>query len=244
MRMKKAGFLIAILSVFCILSWSSAAEMDSLDYSARDDEMPQLSTPQHIAMVFHKLVRRTPDFDNWARLTDEYKEAADGDKGAVREQQIQYMKGTFVLLTLQEPLVVGIQIRVSKYSASSHGFFIESFKEETFFPARYAKQAYAIIPGELMDRQWMSVTDEGAIKTIEAAVSKSTGGTLPLFVTVVPKFADGAAPAPLDGENFWLMSGEIQKMAVYDPDTSALLWQSEMSTAEKKRRKDLLDLRR
>jgi len=212
--MKKAIILglFTALSFLPVQAAMAQGAFNPLDYSMSGKDMkPQPSSPQRIAMIFAKLARKPPDFQAWARNTEAYKNAPDLDKPAVEAQQAEELKNIFSLMTLQEPLVVEMQAKLSKYSASNKGFFVESFKEETFFPARYAGESYAIIPEGIMDKQWLKEPDAGKGKEIEDIAARSGSGTLPLVLTLAPKLADGSTTAILDDVEYWLLAATIEK---------------------------------
>jgi hypothetical protein len=243
--MKKIIFLGIAALFFCLSAPQAVRAQDaqnSLDYSAQEKK-PALTNPRYVAMIFSKLSGKTPDFDGWIHSTQEYQDAAKTNKDEVRSKLMKEMKGAYSLLTLEEPITVETPVKLSAYSASNGGFFVESFKPETFFPLSYGKQSYAVIPQEIMEKQWLKVTDPAAAKAIEDAARNPAGKPLTMLLFLVPKYADGTKPAPIDGDNYWLLSAEVRKMMLYGPDSPDPLWQSENTEADNAKRQELLNLR-
>lgn len=205
------------------------------------EEKPQPTTPGYIAVLFHKLSGRTPDFESWARNTEEYQAAASFSKPSVQERKVQDFRNIYNLLSFQEPLIVDMPVTLSDYSARNKGFLVESFREDTFFSSRYNDQSYAVIPVGIMDRQWLKVPDPDAAAAIAAAARNGKDRPLVMVLTLSPKYADSATPAVLYGESHWLMSAEIKRMTLYAHDSGTPLWQS--GEDDDAKRRELLKLR-
>lgn len=200
---------------------------------------PEPSSPAHIAMTFYKLTRQIPDFDAWVRASQIYNTAADVDKPATLHRERQELNNRFSLLTLQEPLVVETPVTLSAYNAAAQGFFVENFKDDTFFPAHHLDHGYAIVPQGIIDRQFLKVEDPALASTIEAARDRA----LTMVLLLSPKYADNTAPASLDGKNHWLISAGIEKMTLYISDLPVPLWQSQVPGAADVKFQELLNLR-
>src|SRR3972149_5637932 len=242
--MKKAVCLGIIVLIFCLAApWARTAwPQGSLAYGAQEKK-PEPTDPVYITMLFFKLAGKVPDFEFLARNTQEYRDAPQTYKPEVLDQQILDLKSNYSLITQQEPLVVETPVKLSKYSVVNKGFFVENFREDTFFPVKYHNQTYAIAPQGIMDKQWLKVTDPAVGKTIEDAAMKDEGKSLTMVLTLIPKYVDGSEPAVMDDEYYWLISVDVKSMALYAPDSPDRLWQSEDTSAEDARRRKLLNLR-
>ena len=209
------------------------------DFSAygRQDQKPKPTSPDYIVMIFSKLAHQQPDFEAWAHETQAYQNAPTGNRPLVLEEQIRDLKNMYSLLTLQEPIIVETPVKLSSYSTRNKGFFVDSFKEDTFFPVKYNNRLYAIVPQGIIDKQWLKVPDADDGKAIENA---SLSTQLTMVLTLYPKYAD-TTPAELEGGNYWLISTEVQKMALYAPNSTVPLWQSDDSTDKK--HQEILKLR-
>ncbi|MBI3441861.1 MAG: hypothetical protein HY052_08720 [Proteobacteria bacterium] len=242
--MKKAAYLalfVMVVSWSCLMGSGVEAQEVSPYYGA-STQKPQPTESLYIAILFFKLSRQAPDFEAWARHTSEYQAAEKFDKLAVQDQQVEKLKGLYSLLTVQEPVIIETPVKLSAYSVVNKGFFIENFRNDTFFPVRYNENSYAIVPLGIMDRQWMPVPDESAAKAIEsAAANKDKPLTMVLMLT--PKYADNTTPAVVDDEKYWLISADVTKLMLYSPDSSLPLWQSNDARADDAKRQEILKLR-
>lgn len=242
--------IFAVFALALLLSAAPALAQDmmpaadnALDYSAADRHPPQ-TAPSYVAMVFYKMAGRQPNFEEWIRQSDDYKSAPQTERAAVRERMLGEFRSAFSLLTTHEPITLEMPVRVSAYSEESRGFFIDSFKADTFLPVAYNGQSYAIVPQGLMDKQWISVSDQDAIKAIMAARTQAGDKGLTLQMVLLPQSVDASSPAQLEGGAYWLIAANIGKMMLFGPDPkAAALWQSEDSAEDARKRQELLNLR-
>lgn len=236
-------FAILALMAGVFFTAQQVAVADNLSaYGSAVPQKPKLTPPVYTAMLFYKLAQRVPDFGSWARRTKEYQSAEPAGKLAALAAQETTLKNVYNLLTLQEPLTVEIPVTLSAYSYANGGFFVENFKSSTFFPVRYEDQSFAIVPLGIMDRQWMKVTDEDAVRAIQSA-SNNKDAPLTMLLTLTPKYADSSTPAKLEGNDYWLISTDIKKMALYAGDSATPLWESEDPRIDAAKRQELLNLR-
>jgi hypothetical protein len=158
---------------------------------------------------------------------------------------------------LQETIVVETPVKISEYSFANKGFFIDNFKDDTFFPVTYHGQSYAIIPQGIMDKQWIAADGFDA-KTIDEAAKASEGRLLNIVLLLLPKYADKSATVPIQGKDYWPLSVEIKKMTLYTLSRSTteinsgaetapaarLLWESGDAAVEvNQKQMELLNLR-
>lgn len=225
---------IVLAGILMLMVWAHGASS-----AETERQKPGPSSPLHIAMTFYKLARQLPDFDGWARQTQAYADAPAADKAVAALREAQALKDMYSLLILQEPLVIETPVQLSGYSASNGGFFVESFKEDTFFQVRHNGRAYAIVPQGITDRQFLQEEDPAMIGAIEAAKK----GGLMMTLLLSPTYADGTAPVALDGENYWPLSAVVDQMILHAADGAIPLWQSQDSAADNQKHRELLNLR-
>ena len=185
---------------------------------------PKTTEPYYISMMFFKLSGTIPDFKNLAENTKRYQESSRLDRLNVLDQEVQELKNIYSLITMQEPIIIELPVRLSEYSKNNKGFFIESFTENMFFPIESNGQNYALVPNGLMDKQWLKVTNKETADTIEAANNVENGKPLIMTLYLTPVYADSSVPANIEGKNYWLMSVNIKDMELYLPDASSSIW--------------------
>lgn len=201
---------------------------------------PVLTSPLTVALTYYKLTARAPDFQSWVKQQDSYKNANAFDQPAIMDNTVQKMKDTYNAILLTEPLIVETQVQLSLYDAHNQGFFVENFKESTFFPASYAGQSYAIVPQDIVDKKWLKVDDPGTAAAIAKAAA-ANNQMLTMVLSLTPRYADTSA-AVIGGENYWPIAVDVKNMMLYQPGSDILLWQSNGPAGVDKTRQYLLNL--
>lgn len=184
---------------------------------------PQTTTPLYIAMVYHKLAGQAPDFQGWARQTASYAAASDFEKVTVLEQEAGQFRDIFSLVTLADPLIVERTVRLGAYSFDNKGFLVGGLDERTYFSSTFYDRNYAVVIPDLMDYQWIAIEGVSAMDLDKAA--DLSGRNLKLVLYVDPVYADKQAAIPLDGQDYWLLSGRVSRMSLYTPDGQRMLWE-------------------
>lgn len=252
--MKKPVFSGLCAVVFC-LGALGAAPARAQEATLQEDVLPPVNyvlekrkpeptAPSYIYMIFSKLAGSDPDYEAIARNTQVYQDAIVSERPAVLDNLVLDLKSTYSLLTLQEAFIMEVPVALSPYSAVNKGFFIQNFREDTFFPVAYNDQSYAIIPQGIMDKQWLMVPDPEQGRAIENAARNSAGKPLTMQLMLIPKYADKSAPVVLAEQNYWLIGAEIKSMSLYAPDSPTPLWQSDNTRVDNVKRQELLDLRK
>jgi hypothetical protein len=243
--MKKIIFLPVLIFICCACLTAVAQEAQNTRNTSplaeAQDVKPATTPPETVAMVFYKLSRRAPNFESWVRQMDSYKNASPFDQPAIMTDMVQKMKDAYNLLMTSEPLIVETQVTLAPYDAKNQGFFVESFKPSTFFPARFDGQSYAIVPQGIMDKQWLKVDDPMIAATVEASAGKSNH-VLTMVLLLTPKFADSGSAATIDGESYWPIAADIKRMMLYPLNGESPLWQSYDNDSRDKNHQSILNL--
>lgn len=209
---------------------------------ARDEiQLPEPTSAGLVSLYFFKLTGQTPDFALWARESDAYRKANDFDKELVAREKAAEASGAFQLLTFDDPIVVRTKVALD-YSRARKGFFIRNFKQDTFYSYHFVDRDYALVPLGIMDYQWIPVPDAAALEKINAALKADQKNEVLLYMSVAPNFADGAAPMKSGDKSYWLLSGKIKRMRIYDSRGRTLLWESYSQGEMDENQKQLLDL--
>jgi len=248
-RMKRIIFLPVLVLVCCIsfLAPKRVAAQDVPDAAAAAEAetggggKPVLTSPFTIAMAYYKLTARAPDFEAWVKQKDAYKNANAFDQPGMIEPMVQKMKEAYNLLQLTDPLLVETQVTLSAYDAKNQGFFVESFKPSTFFPATYAGQSYAIVPQDIMDKQFLKVDDAETAAAVEKAAA-GNGRGLTMILQLIPRYADAKSPAVIDDESYWPIAADVKEMMLYPPNSDTMLWHSSDGSTLDKNHQNILNL--
>lgn len=228
---KKLLVSIGLTSMVILALLATPAPEARGEYDAgRTMRRPSVTTPVQIAMTFHRLTGQRPDFQQWAQSSRSYLDASSVDKPGVATRIAADLENMYGLLTSDEPLLVRVPAILSEYSRTSKGFFIENFKEDTYFSYSFNNVKYALIPQKIMDFQWVRTNDDREPARIEDAKRARPNKRVPVFLYLEPKFADAKAPLNLDGADHFLVMAEVKKVEIYHPTTDGLIWRSTEGT--------------
>jgi len=235
---KKVLFIASIL--ICSLAHSPA---DAFDDYKNESAKPAITSARNIAMIFHKLSGEMPDFYKIAKDSTEYKNAEPMQKASVLNSQVDELKSIYNLISLQEPIVVEVPVKLSKYSYSNKGFFVENFKERTFFSKKHGTTNYAMIPGGLMDKQWLSVENEKLALQIEEVNKKYRQSPLTMMLYLAPTYSDSSKQTKIGKKDYWLIATDVKDVSLYLPKASFPIWESINLKTDDSNNKRLQELR-
>lgn len=192
-------------------------EIPVIDYAAAASSsaaaIDDITAPEIMAMVYYKLAGRTPDYTSFARQSAAYKAATPLEQENVLEQEADKIRQLYTLTTLAEPIIVSKEITLSPYSFKNKGFSIEGLGIDTYFPAAFAGQKYALVIPRLQDYQWIDA-DEKTARDMAALLNKSKGKPR-LLLHINPTYADANGTMQLDGGDYWIIAGEVKRLVLY-----------------------------
>lgn len=230
-----AAFAITAFAMSGVMPQPAAAQWGT--GTTGNDVRPRLSTAEEVAITQHVLSGDAPSAREWARHTQEYKEANDFDREAVLDVKRREYVEKFSMFSKAETLVIGANIQLSAYSETNKGFVVESFDDQTFFSYEFAGQKYAIVVPKLMEYHWMSVDPETAKKIVKAA----PGRRVRMVMEIEPKFAD-KEPLELRGATYRLLAGEVISFSIYAPRSETTLWARNGTGRAERARSDMINL--
>jgi hypothetical protein len=205
------------------------------------EKKPQPTAPGYIALLYHRMTAQLPPFEDWAKTQPEYLKASPYDREMIANQLSGEMQKTYGLIASQEPIVIRTPVKLSKYSISRKGYFIEDFTPETFYSVSFAGKNYAIVPQDLMNHQWVGIGSEREQEEVQKMLNQRLNTGL-LYLYLIPTSADKTAPLRINDRDYWLMSGRVSRMALYNYNNERLIWESGDASANQKMQKELLDL--
>ncbi len=228
-RFSRAFFAIALSCAIFMTGAAAAEEHIAFQVpSTSSKEAPQATSAGYIAMLYSKMTGKRPNLEGWATASKDYTAASKFDKVTAQREKISELQAVYDLLTPTEPVVVDIPVVLSSYSKHNQGFFIDSFKEDTFFGFEFMDTNYAVIPMNLMEYQWLKVPAEQADRIFKTVQPKAKD-MVRAILYVDPIMADRNNPLNMDGTPRWMISGEVRKLMLYTTN-GYLLWE----TADKK----------
>ena len=248
--MKKLA-LFALLALIALATPGFNAKADDLSAPTIGvPGFPDISDNMYVAMVYHRLIGKYPNFESWARLTPEYQKMSDFDKAGYLQTKPGELRQQYSLMTSTQPIVLQFTASISKYSDDSEGYLVRNFSEETFFPYKYAGADYAVIPAGLMDFQFLPVVGDAQARVEK--VLRNSRRQMRMVIYIAPGYASADPKDRMDltgpdgkTRNYALISGKVTNVELYDCTSRACtaLWSHGTKEYRYSERNELLNLK-
>lgn len=223
-------FLFPLMAAFVWAAAPDTARAQGLGIEIGETEsyaIPENSTSKQVAFSYYHLSKQAPDFDRWAQnIQFEKTKSGNLDPSTANEDTADGLRRSFDLLTLEDPIIVRMPVTLSAYHPDSQGYIVQDFQDDTFFSFHFVDRNYAVVPQDLMDKQFISVTPMEAAE-IEKARQANPDGKVTLVFYLQPTFGDKSAPVSIDGMDFWLLSAKITSLALFEPVNGIRLWRTQ-----------------
>ena len=218
----------------------SSKTLEELSRERPDEKFAtQKSANVAVAMVFYKLTGQRPNFQTWATATKDYKNTPEELKQEKRIEITQRLQSEYELMGVDEPITLETYVTLKQYDAeNSSGFFVNEFKEDTFFTFPFNGEYYAVIPSDLMDYQFITMEKDKQAKLRHHMTNKNR---LFMRLSLVPQRADASQKVPLpNGHENWLIAAKILDIEFWSPKDQTMVWRSNEDFY--KRKNQLLNL--
>ncbi len=234
--------LLFITNISDGFSQNYSSYQDQSFIRQKKNSKPTANKNHEIALIFYKLSSILPDFITMAKDYKDYKASFGESKIATLNTRAEELKNAYSLLTLQEPLVVEMPVKLSEYSKNNKGFFITNFEEKTFFKFKHHNKNFAVVPESIMDQQWLKVTDKKTVYEMNKANKAQGGNSLTALIFMAPIYTDSSSTADIQGTDYWLTFAEINKIEVYLPNSLIPIWRSDDTTLNQENNRKLNEL--
>lgn len=204
---------------------------------------PVPTSPGYIALVFNRLSGQKPDFSAWVAASDDYRNAVAFDRDLVMREKTAELEKSYQLIMSETPLIIRHPVRLLPYSRVKRGFFVENFRPDTFYAVNFLDRNYAIVPQDLMNYQWLGVEDQKQMEEMQKYVGKGENDLL-MFMHIVATTADAKEPFFHKDKKYWLMSGKIARIQIFDTRGEYLLWDNISREEAQEIQQEVLDLYR
>ena len=199
---------------------------------------PDATQSIYVAMLYEKLLGKTPGFEDWVRSSPKYAKIELYDRPQYLKDEVEKMYDTYNLLTVTEPIVLDVNAKITSYSPLGKGFLVQNFNDMTYFNYTYMGQRYALIPNGVASYQWLKCPPELAASI--AREMNPDNNTVRLTLTLTPQGAD-PNPIQMDGRTYKLVMAEISKIELWSKDNSFVVWDTQFNSTDVKT-KSLLNL--
>ncbi len=219
--------LLAALAILLLLTTTAEAS----------GKKPDLTQGIYVAMLYEKLLNKTPAFEQWVRSSPGYNKTEMYDRPQYLKDEVEKMYDTYNLLTVTEPIVLDVKAKITAYSPLGKGFLVQNFNDMTYFNYTYMGQRYALIPNGVASYQWLKCPPE-----LADSITRQMGddNTVRLTMTLTPQGAD-PNPIQMDGRTYKLVMAEISKIELWSKDNNYTVWDTQFNSTDVKA-KTLLNL--
>lgn len=232
---------VVVLSILAGAGGFMTAVAGELTPVAPVSVRPQATAPGYVAMLYHRLTEKKPDFDAWARASDAYVKANDFDRDLVLREKSEEAARAYHLITFDDPIVIELPVTLSAYSRQRQGYLVENFKSDTFYSFHFLDQDYALVPLDLMDYQWLGMNDDQAARSVAQKIARDEGRAR-MYLWVTPVSADREKPMQIADKSYWLLSGKVKRLQIFDKTGDKLLWEGVSREEAAQNRQQVLDL--
>lgn len=193
-----------------------------------------------VAILFHKITGQKPDFEIWAQKIHKDFEGTNYELQAKISETARELEQKFDLTVFDEPIHIEAFGTLRQYSKRGGGFFIQEFTKDTFFTYTYNGEHYAVIPTDLMDHQWVEVSEE---QMVDFEYHMAGKNKLYMRLTLAPLQGDRSQKVPLkNGHDNWLLAAKVLDLEFWSPRDKTLVWRMNQDSAQIKN--ELLNLYR
>lgn len=198
-----AGFVISVPG-------ASAQGVDGVKANIRE------ATPSvYIDLLYHKLSGQEPDYEAWAMSSDAVKKASEFDQPIIFTRQVNALKDMYADMGPDDLIVIRKQVNVSdSYSDIQQIIFFKEFGPETFIEYTGVNEGrkYALVLKGIEKYGEINMRRDKAHAMLKRM---GRGGDGHVEILIKPLAADAEAPFEFDGEEYWLLMGEVAEFNIW-----------------------------
>lgn len=200
------------------------------------------STNYEIGMLFHKLAKTQPNFENWLSGEARFKQLDESQRAMVMSEEQSRLGFDFANTDPRtKPIIIRASVKVAlkNFVKPSRSLEVDfPMQGIIYFPYIVGDEAIAVIPNgiELYENIPISKPEASAI-----AALLDQGGESTLVLEVIATKVDAQQPMDLDGISQWLMMGEIGFIGIFNSKAQAI-WSVQAPWHKMQDEKDLKSL--
>lgn len=181
------------------------------------------ATPaKEVAMLFHKIAGIEPDYDAWAKTSQDYVTAVDDSKEEVLKDQAIGLKFEYGAVDPEATdVVVRTQIAVKVDDSKKKKGLILDFKADgpLFFPYQHIDKNYALIAQNIDLLKFIPL---GSLEATYIKNKVSAHGKTYMVLKIRPHRVDASAPTKIFDQYFWPLLGRIASIHLYNRELETL----------------------
>lgn len=207
--------------------------------------IPTWSTDEDVAIIYYRLLGKAPDFESWARNSDDLKKA---DPSAFTQRDlinnlVARYRADFSNMVAGQNIVVRARIKLSDYSDLNQGFLVEDgFSDDAFFRYKFGGNSFAVVPQHISDFKWLAIPPNLA-KDISANLAAG-GHMINVALFLQPTYSSpDDKPALLQDGSYYLISGTVSNLMMFDNGWTKVLWEKNTDKYNSDQQQELLNLK-
>lgn len=181
------------------------------------------ATPaKDIALLFHKIAGMEPDYEEWAKTTQDYITAVDDRKDAVLKDQALALSLDYGGVDkYSTDVIVRTQIAVKIDDTKKKKGLVLDFKADgpLFFPYQYIDKNYALIAQNIDLLKFIPL---GKLEASYIKNKISAHGKTYMVLKIRPYKVDASAPTKIFDQYFWPLLGRIASIHLYNRELETL----------------------
>lgn len=189
------------------------------------------SSAEDVAIAFFKTANRNPDFDLWAKGTQEFKTIAPARANDYLFREKQRLMRLWQKYDNQEPIIdiktnvfLEVKATTDKDGNELYWMYISFGKEEaTYFPYKFQEYKIAVIPQMIETLMIQPLQKEQYLMILQEFDNQSAGnGTM--YMQLKPVKAYIHQPYKIDNQDQWALLSDIATMTIKSVKTHAPYW--------------------
>jgi len=201
----------------------------------------QPSHPETVLIDYQKMIGLEPDYAGWAAASPYLDSAKSIDVEAIKTREENRLRRAYAEANPKDDiLVVHANLPLDQYSTIQGVLVLDAFSPTTFFRYSLYGKSVALVPKDISNFHKIEISQE----KMNDILGKVENNRVEAEILLRPIAADGKAPIMQDGQEYWLLMGDICEIRFWGKrnDTTQLVWFYRAPSYTPAQDKKLLDL--
>ncbi len=189
------------------------------------------SSEEDVAIAFFKTAGTNPDFDLWAKGTQEYKTTAPARVGEYMFREKQRLMRQWQRYDNQEPIIdvkapvlLEVKATTDQEGNESHWMYISFGNDEAvYFPYKFQEYQIAVIPQMIETLMIQPLQKEQYDMILGEFENKAVGNGM-MYIQLKPVKAYIHQPYKIDNKDQWALLADIATMSIKSMKSGTPYW--------------------
>jgi hypothetical protein len=191
----------------------------------------EASSAEDVAIAFFKTANTNPDFELWAKSTQEFKTIAPARVNDYMFRETQRLMRLWQKYDTQEPIIdikanvlLEVKATADKDGNQFYWMYISFGKDDAvYFPYKFQEYKIAVIPQMIETMMIQPLQKEQYEMIVQEFEGKATGnGTM--YMQLKPVKAYIHQPYKIDNEDQWALLSDVATMSIKSVKTNTPYW--------------------